>query len=321
MSKIRVGVLRGGMGGEYDVSLKTGAYVILNLPKEKYVPIDIFVGKDGAWHTRGEVRQPDEIAQMVDVVWNALHGEYGEDGKVQQTLEAHKIPYTGSQIIASAVGMNKTLAKEAVKKAGIKIPYQRFITREEYETTNPLDLFRAVFMPVVIKPPAGGSSLGISFAQTSEELWEGIKEAFDYADEIILEQHILGREATVGVVEGFRGRKYYTLMPIEIERKNKNHVWGYEEKYSGNTPLHCPGRFSDEEKKELERLTVLAHEAIGARHYSRSDFIISPRGIYFLEINTLPGLTATSLVPMALNSAGAKMSEFLDHVISLALKP
>lgn len=307
------------MGGEYDISLKTAAQVTEHLLEEKYQPVDVFVDKEGVWHTLGLPRSPDEVAGMIDVVFNALHGTYGEDGKVQQILEAHKIPYTGSSIVASAIGMNKALAKEVVKKAGIKVPYHRFITKEEYVAANPYDLFKSVYMPVVIKPPTGGSSLGMSFAETPEELWEGIKEALNYADEIILEQHILGREATVGVIDEFRGRKYYALMPIEIDKENKNDIWSYKKKYDGSAFEYCPGRFSKEEKNELERLAILAHEAIGARHYSRSDFIISPRGIYFLEINTLPGLTAESLVPKALDSSGAKMSEFLDHVISLAL--
>jgi len=319
MSKLRVGVLRGGPGGEYEVSLKTGAHVMEHLPKETYHPVDIFIDKNGIWHIQGLERSPGEISGMVDVVFNALHGEYGEDGKVQQILEAHKIPYTGSGIQPSAVGMNKILAKEMARKFGIKVPYHQTITREEYESSTPYELFRKILLPVVIKPLSGGSSVGTSLARTSDELEEGIENALRHGETVILEQHIRGREATVGVVDEFRGRKYYALIPIEIERPRSNDIWNYEDKYSGATREHCPGHFTSSDKKELERLAILAHEAIGARHYSRSDFILSPRGIYFLEINTLPGLTKESLVPRALSAAGATMPQFLDHLIKLAL--
>lgn len=319
MSKIRVGVLRGGVDGEYEVSLKTGAHVMGNLPKDIYKPVDIFVDRDGVWHIGGLPKQPDHVAAVVDVVFNALHGAYGEDGKVQQILETHRIPYTGSGIQPSAVGMNKILTKEAVKKCGIKSPYHQLITKEEFESSNPRDLFWQTLVPVVIKVSAGGSSLGVSFAQTMEELWEGINEAFNYGDTVMLEQYIKGKETTVGVIDEFRGKEHYALLPVEIEWPSENNIWGYEDKYSGETFEYCPGRFSDDEKRELERLAILAHKAIGARHYSRSDFIVSPRGIYFLEINTLPGLTPESLLPKALAATGATFPQFLDHVIKLAM--
>ena len=233
MSLIRVGVLRGGISDEYEISLKTGEEVLLHLPKDIYKPVDIFIGRDGVWHVNGLARQPDEITRFVDVVFNALHGQYGEDGKVQQVLEAHKIPYTGSQIRASAIGMNKTLAKEIVKKLGVKVPYHQFITREEYSTANAADLFRSILLPVVIKLPDGGSSLGASFAKTPKELWEGIAGALRYGDTVMLEQHIRGKEATVGVVDEFRGSGHYSLLPIEIVRADPDSIWGYEERYNG----------------------------------------------------------------------------------------
>lgn len=319
MSKIRVGVLRGGIDDEYEVSLKTGTSVLEHLPKDKYQPVDVFIDREGGWHVGGISRGPDDIAVMVDVVFNALHGAYGEDGKVQQILEAHKIPYTGSSILSSAVGMKKELAKEMAKRAGIKVPYHQLITREEYTAANPADLFRSIMLPVVVKLPAGGSAIGASFAETPEELWRGIETALRYGDVVMLEQHIRGKEATVGVVDNFRGREFYSLLPIEIARDDYDTVWSYGDRYNGKMHELCPGQFSREEKQELERLAILIHQAIGARHYSRSDFIVSPRGIYFLEINTLPGLTKESLLPRALAACGTSMPQFLDHVISLAL--
>lgn len=320
MSKIRVGILRGGVDSEFTVSLKTGAHVMENLPKEDYFPVDIFVDRSGVWHVGGLPKEPSEVAGQIDVIFNALHGKYGEDGKVQQILDAHKIPYTGSKIQSSALGMNKILAKEAVKKHGIKSPYHQLINRDEFKGVNPHDLFRKTLVPVVIKVSTGGSSLGVSFAQNMDELWKGVNEAFKYGDIVMLEQYIKGREATVGVVDNFRNQEHYALLPTEIEWPAKKNVWGYEDKYSGETLERCPGRFSDKEKRELERLAVLAHKVIGARHYSRSDFIVTPRDIYFLEINTLPGLTSESLLPKAFASTGATFPQFLDHVIKLALE-
>jgi D-alanine-D-alanine ligase len=144
--------------------------------------------------------------------------------------------------------------------------------------------------------------------------------AFKYSDTVLVEEYVTGREATVGVVDGWRGKDHYSLPAIEIRRPGGKGVWDYQDKYSGATEEICPGAFSPAEKAALEAMAVAAHRALGMRDYSRSDFIISPRGqIYILETNSLPGLTSESLLPKAIKAVGSDYGQFLDHLVSLAL--
>lgn len=319
MSLIRVGVLRGGPSNEYDVSLKTGASVLEQLPRDTYAPLDIFIDKIGQWHVRGLPVTPERAVRQVDVVFNALHGQYGEDGRVQQILDSYSVPYTGSGALASAIGMHKVLTKEHLRDAGIKMARHVVL-----EVTNDIDqrivdLFRNFSQPSVIKPVSSGSSVGVTLAKSFAEFDNGIRRAFQFSPKVLVEEYIKGREATAGVVEGFRGKPLYALLPVEIVPPSTSTFFDYAAKYSGETLERVPGNFTKEERTELERLAALVHEKLGLRHYSRSDFIVSPRGIYFLEVNTLPGLTAESLLPKSLRAVGAELPEFLTHVVQRAL--
>ena len=324
MSKHRVGVVRGGPSSEYEVSLQTGGSVLKHLPEDKYHKHDILIARDGTWHLGGIVMSPERVTSQVDVIFNALHGEYGEDGKLQSLLEHLGIPYTGSNVFASAIGMNKPLAKEIFKRNGIKVPYGLLVKQNEIENACPDGtgaaeyIFRKMSPPWVIKPADRGSSVGLVLARTFKELEQGLELAFSVSPNVLVEEFIKGREATCGVVDNFRGRDVYTLPPIEI-RKPGNEVWSYKGKYGGETEEICPGNFSPDEKMALEKLAAHAHQALGLRHYSRADFIISPRGIYLLEVNTLPGMTAESLLPKALATVGCSYPDFLDHILQLAL--
>ncbi|MFA6475847.1 MAG: D-alanine--D-alanine ligase [Candidatus Paceibacterota bacterium] len=321
MALIRVGILRGGIGHEYEVSLKTGASVIKNLSGDKYQPVDILITRDGTWHLGGKEVTPEHAIRSVDVVFNALHGEFGEDGQVQQILEAVQSPYTGSGAVASALGMDKHKAKEIFKQAGFKVP-NGVVIKRDYQTDAEAvayDAFQKIAPPWIVKPAGSGSSVGLYLAKTFPELVQALEACFGISDRVIIEEYIRGKEATCGVVEAFRDQDHYALMPIEIVHPAGAGVWNYEAKYSGETAELCPGRFTKEEKAELERLATEIHKVLGLRHYSRSDFIISPRGIYILEVNTLPGMTEESLIPKALKSAGISYEHFLDHIISLAM--
>lgn len=322
MHKIRVGVLRGGPSSEYDVSLKTGHTVLNNLSTEKYHPHDIFISKDGVWHLEGLEKTPGEILKKVDVVFNAMHGEYGEDGKVQAILDNFGIPYTGSGSLASALGMNKILAKQIFLSSGIKTPLHVTLNIRDNGLENQImSIFKKFPMPVVVKPSATGSSVGVSVAHDFFELNEAIQKASQYSSDILIEEFIRGKEATCGVLNHFRGEHTYALLPVEIIPPPKNGFFDFDAKYSGGSQEVCPGNFTDDEKKEIQRLAVLAHKALDLKHYSRSDFIVSPkRGIYILEVNTLPGLTEQSLYPKSLKAVGSSVPEFLDHIITLALE-
>ena len=356
MTKTRIGVVRGGPSSEYDVSLKTGAEVMDALDKEKYEPLDIIVSKDGLWYIFGSETKPHDALRRVDVIFNCLHGNYGEDGKIQSLLESHSMPFTGSGSLSSAIAMNKILAKDYFRRAGLKTPAHVFIdkdkVKEDFEKgENPamnaiLAAHSKFSLPYIVKPVGGGSSIGVSFVKSRDGFAIALAKAFLFGDSVMIEEYIPGVEANVGVIEGFRGVDMYALPPVEIRPTGKD-FFDYEAKYGRKVTSNklqveslekqnlqletcnfelsrseeiVPATFSTLIKKELERLAIVAHEALGLRHYSRSDFIVSPRrGIYILETNTLPGLTEGSIVPKALKAVGSSLSEFSDHLISLAL--
>lgn len=319
MAKKRVGVLRGGPSREYDVSLKSGATVLKHLPEEHYEPKEIYIDRDGIWHVRGFPVDPARALSQVDVVFNALHGTYGEDGQVQKLLETHGIPYTGSTSLGSAVAMNKVLAKERAKGLNVLLAHHRVFTREEATERGILDLFRSFTLPLVLKPVDSGSSVHLYLVTSFAELTHMLEAVFKEHDRVLVEQYLNGKEATVGVVEGFRGEDLYALPTIEIV-PTKSALFDYAEKYDGHAEEICPARFGPEMNKQLEQVARDVHSALGLRHYSRSDFIITRQGIFFLEVNTLPGLTEASLMPKAIAAVGSSLPEFLHHLIGLAVK-
>lgn len=320
MNKKRVGVLRGGPSSEYEVSLKTGKSVIANLT-DRYEVLDILISKDGIWHYQGIPVKPENIFKKVDVIFNALHGAYGEDGTVQKLLDLFKVPYTGSTALASAVGMNKLLSKKIFKSHNLKTPLHTTFSRDGVSPEEISKLFKSFPMPVVVKPVSGGSSVGTSIAKTLSDLEKAIGEAFTYADQILIEEFISGKEATCGVIDNFRGQKIYSLLPVEIKKPIGSEFFDYQAKYGGQSREICPGNFAEAEKKIIQEMAIKAHQALGLRHYSRSDFIINPRrGVYILETNTLPGLTNESLLPKSLQAIGFSLPQFLDHLINQALE-
>lgn len=287
---------------------------------ERYHGRDILVTKNGAWHMDGLERQPERILRHVDVVFNAMHGEYGEDGTVQKMLEHFQLPYTGSASIPSAIGMNKLLSKKAFARHGIRTPRHLEVNKHVDMLEFMRFLFHNFHLPAIVKPSIGGSSVGVTLVHDYKQIPDALAKAFEYSSIAILEEYIRGREATCGVLEGFRDHALYSLPPVEIIPPKENKFFDLEAKYGGKTQEICPGNFSREEIAELQTLAVKAHQALGLRHYSRTDFIIHPKGrIYALEVNTLPGLTTESLYPKSLQAIGCDFPNFLDHLIQLAL--
>ncbi len=319
MARIKVGIIRGGPSSEYDVSLKTGAAVLKNLP-EKYEPVDIFIDKKGEWYARGIVARPERVLPHLDVACIALHGKYGEDGQVQRMLETHRIPYAGSEPLPSALGLNKHLAKEAFKKHGLRVPYHTLLRGGEMSERQIVDAYRRIPQPSVVKPVDGGSSVGVYLARSFFEFKRALKNAALHSSVVLAEEFIPGTEATCGVVERFRGAAQYALPPIEIVPPQGKTFFDYEAKYGGASQELCPASFSAPVKREIEDIALAAHRALGLRHYSRADFIVSPRGVYLLEINSLPGLTEQSLLPKACVAVGLSFPQFLDHVLTLAMR-
>jgi D-alanine-D-alanine ligase len=317
-SKIRVGVLRGGPSHEHEISIKTGGQVLKSL-SEKYQPADIFIDRFGAWHFNGIVEAPVKIFKKVDVLFNALHGEYGEDGTIQNLLETFGVPYTGSGRIASAFAMHKVHAKNFLKSYGIKSPYHKLLKKDQLTKQVAFDLWHTVMNPSVVKPVSLGSSVGVSVARSFAEFETALEKAFSQAESALIEEYISGREATCGIIDNFRDQNEYALLPVEIAPTTSS-FFDYDAKYAKGAELFHPGRFSAMEKTAIQDLARTVHRSLCLRHYSRSDFIVSPkRGIYFLEVNSLPGLYADSPYAESLLAVGSSLPEFLDHVLMLAL--
>lgn len=314
-----VGVLRGGPSREHDVSLKSGATILANLPEDRFVARDIYIDRHGQWHDRGRATTPERVLRQVDAVLIGLHGEYGEDGEVQRLLERFGVPYGGSDSFASYLAMHKLMSKVHAQEGELLVPAFRHVAHAEDSEAIAHEVTRTFAQPVVVKPIGWGSSVGISVVGGYAAVLAAINQLFaDGAGSVLIEEYIRGREATVGIVENLRGETLYALPAVEIIPPSDD-FFSYDAKYSGGSREVCPGNFSRVDTEELQRLARAMHRSLGLRHYSRSDFIVTPKGIYYLETNTLPGLTAESLLPKSLAAVGVSLPDFLSHLVNLAL--
>ena len=314
-----VGVLRGGPSREHEVSLKSGATILANLPDDRFIARDIYIDRHGQWHDRGRVTTPERVLRQTDVVLIGLHGEYGEDGEVQKLLERFGVPYAGSDSFASYLAMHKVMSKARAQEVGLLTPEFRHVAHAEDSESATHEIVRTFNQPVVVKPIGWGSSVGVSIVGGYAQVLSAIQGLFENgAASVLVEEYIRGREATVGVIEGLRGEELYTPPTIEIFPPADD-FFSYDAKYSGGTREVCPGNFSRVDTEELQRLARVMHRELGLRHYSRSDFIVTPKGIYYLETNTLPGMTSESLLPKSLASVGVSLPDFLSHLVNLAL--
>lgn len=314
---ISVAVLRGGPSNEHEVSLKSGAQVLSSLALSNlYRPVDVFIDRTGTWYVRGVAMEPERALCSVDVVFNALHGSYGEDGVLQRMLDRLQVPYTGSGAYASGLAMNKLTAKDFLQKAGVRTPMHKVLNVSADLESEMVEVYKSFSPPCVIKPTTSGSSVGVTLAKTFEQFKEGVKNAFQHSRQVLVEEYVKGKEATIGIVERLRGKDAYVLPAVEIIPAVS--FFDYDAKYSGGTEERCPGNFSQKEVDELGNMALAAHSALGLRHYSRSDFIVTPKGAFYLETNTLPGLTAESLLPKSLASVGVTLPEFIEHTLTLA---
>jgi D-alanine-D-alanine ligase len=323
--KLRVGVIRGGPSHEYDISLQTGANVLSALGEHhvgKYEAHDIHIDQEGKWHYDGVPVNIGDLSNRLDVAVNALHGNYGEDGKIQHVFELHGIPFTGSGSLGSAIGMNKVLTKKVFASHGIQTPLSRTVSsqriKEEFGDIHN-EFYDTLILPVVVKPIKSGSSVGVTIVRKYDELPHALLKAIHFDDTVMIEDYVKGIEATCGVIDDFRGEELYALPPVEIRPDTE--FFDYAAKYAGKSSEIVPATFSHIIKHNIQNLAKKIHRALGLRHYSRSDFIIHPsRGIYALEVNTLPGLTGESLFPKSLRAVGSDTPEFIDHLIQLAIR-
>ncbi|MAZ67747.1 hypothetical protein CL652_03190 [bacterium] len=324
MSRINIAVLRGGPSSEYEVSLATGAAVVGSLSEAKYNVKDVLISRSGQWHMRGVPATPGQVLNDIDVVFVALHGEYGEDGKIQRVLETYAVPYTGSKVFGSTIAMDKGQTRKQIGNIdGIKMPHYVVLQNDQvagdYKRAAEY-VFRQFGPAYIIKPLRGGSSIGVAVANSVTNLSEALAAALESFDHVIVEQFIQGREVTSGVLENFRDEELYCLPPVEILLKQRDNFWDYASKYDGSIEKICPGNLTEDHKHRIQEASREIHRRLGLAHYSRSDFMVAPTGIYFLEVNTLPGLTPDSLLPKSMEAVGVSFPEFLDHVIEQARK-
>ncbi len=340
--KLTVAVLMGGHSAERDVSLATGAGVIDGLRKAGHNAVGIDTAFGAGQLTGKTVKELSKIEKNppsttdlesldhrttiqtinsqdlknVDLVFIALHGGIGENGTIQALLDIVGVPYTGSGLLASAVAMDKLAAKRIVSAAGIPTP--DYFVRQSANIGAISDLIETikggVGFPVVVKPNDQGSSVGLNIANSPSELEEIVNTAKKYSDKLLFEKYIEGRELTVSMLGD---------QPLPVaEVVPKDGFYDYHHKYTpGMSDKIVPALISDSETKEIQRLAMEAFNAIGCRGYARIDFRRSSDGeLYFLEANTLPGMTKTSLVPKAAMAAGIKFHELLDRIVLIALE-
>jgi D-alanine-D-alanine ligase len=351
--RIRVGVLIGGASAERDISLATGAQISASLPADRY---DVVLLDPLALMSRNPALTPeqreqargllagggrlepahelpkgleDQIAsasrslvpatrvianegEPIDVVLIALHGTWGEDGKIQGLLDTLGLPYTGSGVLASALAMDKAMAKTVLAANGIDVPKGVVVTG-----TTPTDLAQArgVGLPAFVKPVSSGSSVGASIVALDRDLTRAITDALRYDTRVLVEERITGRELTVAVI----GDDELQALPV-IEIVTKRPFFDYSAKYdAGESDEICPADIPADVAARTQDLALRAHVLLGCRHMSRTDFMWSGQRLATLEVNTIPGMTANSLLPKAARAAGIPFGELLDRLVRWAL--
>lgn len=302
MKTRKIGVLSGGLSAEREVSLKSGAAVHQALLSRGYNAISIDVGRDISQVL---------IREKVDAAFVALHGRYGEDGAIQGLLELMGIPYTGSGVLASALAMHKIHAKAAFQSAGLRVAPYAVLRRGQS-----LDMATLGFcLPIVVKPSQEGSSVGVSIVRTPGQVGPALELAFAYDREILVEQFIEAREIQVGILADT------ALGAIEIVPRNE--FYDFEAKYTPGMADHIyPAQLPEGLYRNALETGLAAHRALGCADYSRVDLLVTEKGeCYVLEVNTLPGMTATSLLPEIAQGSGIGFEELVERILlSASLK-
>ena len=310
----KVGVLYGGRSAEREVSLMSGAGVLKALQSK---------GVDAHGFDPAERSLAELAAEKFDRVFIALHGRYGEDGTLQGVLEQLGIPYTGSGVMASSIGMDKVMTKRIWLNHGLPTP--RFIVLDSQEAT-PEELRKApdeLGLPLMLKAPHEGSTIGISKVTGYSEMQEGFAHCAKYDDVVLAEEFITGRELTVPVLG--KGRNARALPIVEICAPQGN--YDYQHKYfSDDTQYLCPAPLDDELTRRIQSLAVRAFNAVGSSGWARIDFMLraADNEPFLLEINTSPGMTGHSLVPMSAKASGVSYEDLCVEILrsaDLDLKP
>lgn len=294
----RVAVLLGGMSTERKVSLKSGKAVAEALRSRGYDVVEIDVGPDAPERLR---------AERVDVAWIALHGAFGEDGCVQGLLEVMRIPYTGSGVRGSAVAMDKIATKRLLRGSGVPMAADAVWRADEPLPEEPFP--GQPRLPMVVKTPQGGSTIGTFVCRDDAQLEAALVAAAEMGDDVLLEQFIAGEEITVAVLEG-------VALPV-VAIRPVDGFFDYDAKYTvGRTEYLVPAPIDPAVAKAAQGHAVVAYQSLGLSGVARADFIVDANGVaWFLEINTLPGMTATSLSPMAAGAVGMSFPDLVERLL------
>jgi D-alanine-D-alanine ligase len=297
----KVGVLMGGISAEREISLSTGASVHRALAERGYETVAIDWTEDA---DLGALLR----AERIEVVWNALHGTYGEDGCVQGFLESLRIPYTGSGVAASAMGMEKVASKKIFERDGVPTPPWRIAS----SPGAAIDAARQLRYPVVVKPSREGSTVGVSIVREEGEIARAWEEASGRHGVVMLERYVPGRELSVGILDG------EVLGTVEIRARSG--FYDYEAKYqSGDTEYIVPAPVDEATDESVRKAGLAAYLSLGCEAHSRTDMRVTEEGdVRVLEVNTLPGMTDRSLLPKTARLAGLDYGDLVERILASA---
>lgn len=304
MNELTVAVLYGGDSAEREISLRSGHAVAKGLESTGY-KVELFDTKD---------RQLSELTALnVDCAFIALHGRGGEDGCIQGALEYLNIPYTGSKVLGSALSMDKTRSKQIWRALGLPTADFSFIEKASFSTDKASEILSELGGKVMVKPAHEGSSIGMAKAESVEELTQALNEAFCFDNEVLVEAWINGPEYTIAILGE-------TALPV-IHMETPNEFYDFQAKYqSTNTQYHCPCHLSEQDESELKTLALKAFKATNAEIWGRVDVMRNEAGQWLLlEVNTVPGMTETSLVPKAAKVHGLTFSALVNTIVNRSL--
>ncbi|UCH01121.1 MAG: D-alanine--D-alanine ligase [Deltaproteobacteria bacterium] len=308
MAKLKVALIAGGWSREREISLKSGENVYNGLDKAKYEVKTYDPSKD--------LLRLIKDSKDIDLALILLHGRKGEDGSIQGLLDLLDLPYVGSGVLASALAMNKAVSKELFRCAGLNVPKDMVIFRDQ--GIDPVEIFSVLGKPVVIKPVSEGSSIGVNICHTREEITDAIKDTFAMSSEVMLEEYIKGREVSCSVLGN---RQPEALPVVEIIPNKEYQFFSYTAKYlPGASNEICPAPLPSDICEKAQSTAIKAHCLLRCRNYSRSDMIAADKDVYILETNTIPGMTENSIFPLAARTAGLSFSRLLDRLIELAFE-
>jgi D-alanine-D-alanine ligase len=304
---MRVAVLKGGRSLEREVSLRSAARVEDAVEALGHEPVGIDVGGDLVSRLR-ELRP--------DVVFIALHGPGGEDGTVQELLEILDLPFTGPGVAACALCMDKVAAKHEIRAAGIPTPDWAAFNATAFRELGAADALEEIEeglgFPLVVKPASQGSSLGVEFAASRDEVPEALLAAFSYDDRVLLERYVKGRELAVAMLDG-------DALPIVEAIPREEDFFNFEARYEiGRTDYACPAELPAAETSRVQELAARTYEVLGCSGFARVDLMLGDDGPAVLEVNAIPGLTDTSLFPMAAEAAGVGFTELVERILTSA---